>query len=353
MQEIDNSEQNSVIKKDDIKIEENNGLCYDDSVSDEEIKQCINNIENGELTTNEIIFLKFMNNKETNISFSPRWEFMYELKPRIEVAKLLKLEYLTKSSWYDNILNATAKELKEILRMEQLKITGNRQDLVERVLANVDVSLLQEKFNVSKYILSNKGQKIIEKNKRLFMSAKEKAGKAFVELTNAEYDELVMFHKVKKYRELRYGELSFEKGYTKNDILWSIYNMQSLEYLNKKDYVMVSIVYDDMYSLLNNEKRYKQALDYLICCLYMRVYEVLPREENVCGTDYYRIQLKKYMKQLRNLLEKNKVNIIKFESRNDFITEYIQNAIKKHLSYWYEIEKVNKFQKKINEVLDA
>ena len=65
---------------------------YDDTVPDEEIKQVTKNIKDDELTTNEVIFLKFMNNKSLDISFSPRWEFQYELKPRIELAKLLKLK---------------------------------------------------------------------------------------------------------------------------------------------------------------------------------------------------------------------------------------------------------------------
>ena len=263
-----------------------------------------------------------MNNKSLDISFSPRWEFQYELKPRIELAKLLKLKYLTQSSWYDNVKNATAKELKEILKAEELKVTGNKQELIERVLGNIDVELLERTFNKDKYMLTDKGKQIIAKNKRLFMSDRERAGSEFVELTDGEYSQLQVFRKVNEYKQLKHNELSFEKGYKKNDILWSIYNTQTLEYLNKKDYVMASVVYNNMYSLLYSEKRYEKALDFLICCLYMRVYEILPNDGIIYDTDCYKRHLKKYMKDLRNTLKKNNIDIEIFDNRNKFIYFY-------------------------------
>ena len=326
---------------------------YNDNVSEEEIQQTLNNIKDDELIENEIIFLKFMNNKNTKTSFSPRWEFMYDLKPRIEVAKLLKLGYLTYSTWYDNVQNATIKQLKEILKEEGLKVSGNKRELVERVLGNVDVNILEERFNDGRYILTKKGNKVIEENKTLFMSEREKAGDEFIELTDAEYSLLQTFHKINKYKELKHNELSFEKGYKKNDILWSIYNMQTLEYLNKKDYVMASVVYDNMHNLLYKEKKYEKALDFLICCLYMRVYEILPSDGIICDTDCYERHLKKYMGGLRDVLKKNDMDIQIFDNRYKFITEYIKTPIQSYLPYWYEFEKVNKFQEKINHFLDT
>lgn len=333
--------------------EERDSLYYDDTASNKEKRQVVSDIKNDNLTANEIIFLKFINNKEINITFSPRWEFMYELKPKVELAKLLKLEYLTYSSWYDNVKNATTKELKEVLKLEDLKVSGNKQELVERVLGNIDADLLEKKFSKRKYALTDKGNKLLEKNKRLFMSDREKAGEEFEELTDSEYKQLQVFGKVSEYKRLKHNELSFEKGYKKNDILWSIYNMQTLEYLNKKDYVMASIVYYNMYILLYNEESYEKSLDFLICCLYMREYEILQDDENIYNKDWYGIHLKKYMKELRDILEKNSMSIEKFDNRYKFITEYIKVPIQMYLLHWYEFEKVNKFQQKINELLDA
>ena len=201
-------------------------LYYNDAVTEEEIQQSLKNIQDDGLTEDEIVFLKFMNNKEIYISFSPRWEFQYEIKPRILVAKLLKLKYLTYSSWYDNVKSATIKELKEVLKSENLKILGNKQELVKRVLENVDANILKETFNKGKYILTDKGKEIIEKHKYLFMSNKEMAGEDFTELTDYEYEFLEELGQIQEYARLKKYEISFEKGYNKNDVLWSIYNVQ-------------------------------------------------------------------------------------------------------------------------------
>lgn len=109
-------------------------LCYDDTVTEEKIQSTLKEIKSDELTESEVIFLKFINNKEISISFSPRWEFQHNIKPRIELAKLKKLDYITYSTWQDNVKSATLKELKEILSQENLKVTGNKQELTERVL---------------------------------------------------------------------------------------------------------------------------------------------------------------------------------------------------------------------------
>ena len=327
---------------------------YDDTVPKEEIKQVIDNIKNNELTANEVIFLKFMNNKAINISFSPRWEFQYELKPRVELAKLLKLEYLTYSSWHDNVKNATMKELKEILKSKDLKISGNKQELVERVLGNIDADLLEEKFNKGKYKLTNKGNKIIEKNKRLFMSDREKAGKEFEELTDTEYKQLQVFHKVNEYKRLKHNELAFEKGYSKNDILWSIYNKQKDIYIRQKDYTMVGVVYDCMSDIVDKEKRYEQEIHFLICCMYFKSYEILPNDAIIDSVDYYESRIKKHCQYLKKLMKKCNKDIDDFNIRHNFITNEIEKILQHYVpKIFLDYEKISKFQIKINEFIDT
>lgn len=304
------------------------------------------------LTTNEVIFLKFINNKNINESFSPRWEFQYEIKPKIEVEKLLKLEYITYSCWNDNIKNATIEELKEVLKTEDLKVSGNRQELIERVLGNIGVDLLERRFKEEKYVLTDKGRKIIEKNKNLFASEREKAGKEYEELADAEYKQLQAFHKVNEYKRLKHNELSFEKGYTKNDILWSIYNRQKDIYIRQKDYIMVGVVYDCMCNILDKQEKYEQEIHFLICCMYFKVYEMLPSDGIIGGTDYYERHMKKYCNTIRKSIKRYSENFKNIDLR------YITNNIKRILEYYVpsvflEIEKVNKFQEKLNNFLDT
>ena len=59
------------------------------------------------------------------------------------------------------------------------------------------------------------------------------------------------------------------------------------------------------------------------------------------------------MKDLRNTLKKNNIDIEIFDNRNKFISEDVKVSIQTYLPHWCEFEKVNKFQQKINEALDA
>lgn len=327
---------------------------YDDSVSEKEIQQALENIQDDKLIDKEIIFLKFMNNKKTKYTFSPRWEFQYDIKPIVEVAKLKKQGYLTYSSWYDNVKNATMKELKEILKEENLKVSGNKQELIEKVLGNIDVDSLEERFNEGRYILTDKGKQIIEKNKRLFMSDREKAGNEFAELTDEEYRQLQIFHKVNEYKRLKHNELSFEKGYKKNDILWSIYNKQKDIYIRQKDYVMVGVVYDRMCDILEEQKRYEQEIHFLICCMYFKVYEMLPSDGIIGDTDYYERHMKKHCKRIRKLMKNCNKDINDFNIKHNFIINETQRILQHYINtIFLDYEKVNKFQQKINQFIDT
>ena len=329
-------------------------IYYDDTVSDVEIEQALKHIKDNELTANELIFLKFMNNKDINLQFSSRWEYMYDIKPRILLAKLLKLEYLTYSNWYDNVKNSTTKDLKEILKQENLPISGKKEDLVERVLGNIDTDLLERTFNKGKYILTQKGNELLKKNKRLFMSDREKAGKEFAELTDGEYGQLQVFHKINEYKRLKNNELSFEKGYAKNDILWSIYNTQILEYLHKKDYVKVGVVYDCMCDILDEEEKYKQEIDFLVCSMYFKVYEMLPSDGIIGNIDYYESRIKKHCKTLKKTMKNCNQNIEDFNVRYNFIINEIKKILEHYIqNVFLDFEKISMFQQKINKFLDT
>lgn len=165
--------------------------------------------------------------------------------------------------------------------------------------------------------------------------------KGFEELTNLEYSQLQVFKKLKEYTRLKNNELSFEKGYNKYDILWNIYNQQKDIYIRKKDYMMASVVYNRMYELLKKEKKYNMSLNYIICCLYLRVYD----------NYLYERHLLKFIPDLKKLLHKNNIDIEIFEQRYKFIIEQMKLPIKTYLPFLYEDDKMNMFQQKINQFL--
>ncbi len=283
---------------------------------------------NGELSENEIIFLKFMNNKSTDIEFSPRWEFQYDIKPRITLSKLLNLKYLTYSKYKDNVKNSTISELKQFLKNQNYKISGNKEELIKRVLLNFDEETLKRNFHKRKYILSNKGQQALNKNKDLFMSNREKAGDDFKELTNYEYDYLIELGQTNEYIRLKNNDLSFSKGYSKNDILWAIYNVQKDVMISKRKFEEASIIYDRMFSLLFDENKYKDALIFLLCSSYLEGYNIIIENEETEPED---------MKQwfyINISIMQRKVSIIEKEThiiKNNGIDWLVSNSIDKYL----------------------
>lgn len=303
---------------------------YNDSISEKKMQKFINNINEDKLTTSEIVFLKFMSNKDINITFSALWEFQYELKPRLEVAKLLKLEYLTYSSWKDDIISSTMTELKEILKKENLPISGSKQELIKRVLGNIDVDVLKDAIKIKKYVLTEKGRKILDEYKILFMSNRELRGENFEELTDKEYTQLEVFEKTEEYLRLKTEELSFDKGYGKKDVLWCIYNQQKDIYIRKKDYIMAGIVFNRMHEILYTEKKYEQSLAFFTCSIYLSEYKSTPNE--YVHEDIY---TNKYIKEIIKILKK--VNV----EKNEFINSISIN-IKTYLPNLYKEDKLNK-----------
>lgn len=93
--------------------------------------------------------------------------------------------------------------------------------------------------------------------------------KDYEELTVGEYNQLKVFGKLKQYKDLKTNEFSFDKGYSKNDILWTIYNEQKDTYILKKDYVMAGVVFNRMHELLYKEKKYIESLHFLLCYAYI------------------------------------------------------------------------------------
>lgn len=332
----------------------------DDNDENDEIDQTEEIILDKDiLNENEIIFLKFMNNKNTDIAFSSRWEWQYNIEPSAEVKKLILFHYLEYSNASINIKSSTVAELKKFLKDNNQKVTGKKEELINRILNNVDKETISNHFTTKKYVLSQKGKEIIDKNKILFMSDREKAGKDFEELTDSEYTQLQVFNKVNEYKRLRQNELTIEKGYSKNDVLWSIYNKQNLIYFSKRDYDMASIVYMRMYELLYSEKKYDNALHYFICALYLSIYNILPEDgllfkENttIGGVNLYERRLNKHINPLKKLLKLCDKDIDNFDIRYDFFIKKIPEIIKDYLpSISNNSMKVNAYIQIINTMI--
>ncbi len=197
------------------------------------------------LKPNEIIFLDFISGKTTDTTFSIYWEAQYGILPQKTIKKFENLGLITlKLDIKRNINQLTITTLKELLKSEELSITGKKQDLVERILGNVDLNKLEKLYNTKSFILSNKAQQIIKDN--------------YIYIIN-------------KNKSYNFTDFEIKEAYSKaptwasdNDIIWGIFNEKNITLINKKDWGLYRNNLHNMGSLLYEEKKYLQALTFFI-----------------------------------------------------------------------------------------
>lgn len=249
-------------------------------------------IFNDCLSIEEIKFLKYINNKATDVQFSPRWQFVKGILPHNTIAKLLKYNYIC--------------------------------------------------VNSNRYSLTSQGIRILEKNKAMFLSERDKAPSIFHDLTSNEYIQLKVFNKLEKYVQLKNENLSCDKGYSKYNILWSIYNEVILENVTK-DLCMCSIAYLRMSEQLYKEKKCEGALKLLIVALYYHLLDFYYYDKSLYERHIYKHHkaLSKYIQKCN--LKISDINDI-FVLFLDSISKYVQHPDNKVVNllienYWNDISK--------------
>lgn len=87
-----------------------------------------------------------------------------------DLSHFLDLGLLTKGDIRDRITLKTVPELKEFLRNANLKVSGNKPELVQRILDNFSESQLSNYFSVSKYRLTEAGKAALEPYSIVFLA---------------------------------------------------------------------------------------------------------------------------------------------------------------------------------------
>ena len=84
--------------------------------------------------------------------------------------------YLEPAGCKDYLEQCNATELKEILSEKELKSSGKKDALVERILESISEDEIMSRFKVQKYVLTDMGRDFLEKNEdyvKLHTIAKE------------------------------------------------------------------------------------------------------------------------------------------------------------------------------------
>ena len=120
------------------------------------------------MSLNDLVLVVFLEKTEGievgNESFPSYYEYRYNSDPKLLLEEAVERGFLIKSDYKFNIYQKTNAELKEILRDNDLKVSGIKDELVERLIKNIDEEKLKSIFNQSYYKLSDSGKELVAKN---------------------------------------------------------------------------------------------------------------------------------------------------------------------------------------------
>ena len=206
-------------------------------------------MEKTNIKPNEIIFLDYLNGRDENIHISDSWKFDYGIDAQKTINKLINLGYLKfECNLSVNVFKATIPELKQLLKENDLKVTGNKQELAERVLGNIDVDYLSKKFNKKLFCVTSMGKSLIEHNKLYIINKKKN-----YMFTDKEIQEAYKL-------DIRYSD---------NDRLWNIFNNRNISFPHQKKWSSYRTNLFHMGQLLFDENKYEQSLQFYIAVFIM------------------------------------------------------------------------------------
>lgn len=204
-----------------------------------EANKCIPT-KNG-LYPHEILLLEYASTfKTTDKSFQKFWEYQYGIKDiSFYLDSLIEKGFITIGTIENTLKYESISNLKKQLKLFSLKVSGNKEILVDRLLSNVDSNYLESIFPDKYYQLSPLGQSELSENNYIIHIHKNNLADLDIWKANI---------------------IANNKNLPLYDNIWEYLNRYSLKYYSKKDFGLYRNSRLDMALFLSNEKKYKHAL---------------------------------------------------------------------------------------------
>jgi hypothetical protein len=111
-----------------------------------------------------IIFLERANGHKIGNTFPGYFKYEYEVNPNLLLEKAVQNNHLKVSNLYYRLEMATINDLKESLRKHNLKVSGRKNELIERINNNLTEDIIKADFPDSYYVLTNEGSNLVKEN---------------------------------------------------------------------------------------------------------------------------------------------------------------------------------------------
>jgi len=187
-----------------------------------------------ELEDRHYEFLKRIDKHNVGVEFSGVITLL-RLNQKETIKTFITLELIKISDYKEEIQIMTIPQLKDILRSKQCKLTGKKQELVERVFENFSSEEFSKLAKGNKYyILTKKGKEALE----IYNNKKEK------DLEKAE-DECIQFIKQKKIDEAYKRMAIYESKKTLKRGMGIDWNVEYRNGLNKIELMLLNELYKE------------------------------------------------------------------------------------------------------------
>lgn len=91
------------------------------------------------------------------------FEYRYGVNSDESLTLLIELGYITQENAQGTIHLLSAPVIKRILKSHGLKVSGNKQELLNRALDFIDPDELEKSFDERRYQITDKGKKLLKK----------------------------------------------------------------------------------------------------------------------------------------------------------------------------------------------
>lgn len=177
----------------------------------------------------------------------PMW-MQYECEIQDSEAKtqdFIKNGYLEESDFKSSLSSYLVKELQSILKSQNLSTSGKKQELIDRICENADLSLIKKP---RVYVLSQKGKDYLEQYSEVLTAESFRA----YDISIDEY-----FATKKKLNNIP----------SPNNILWHIFNENIIFHSKNKNFGSLRSVYFSMAKYCEKESRFIESERYYCAAL--------------------------------------------------------------------------------------
>ena len=199
-------------------------------------------------TINDVFILDYFNKRPIKFEF-PQWqedEFGTNLGQRLE--KLMTNGYLRVNSVVEGLEKLTIPELKAILKTKELKVSGKKIDLINRVSENFIETELAAYWK-PEYRITQLGESLLKEYELFLINRKEGYNFRIAELEAAD-------------KELKARNPAF----TAQDVIWSLLNKKIINTSVLDDPWEIYTTYKHMHDIFAKRGYYESALEMIFQC---------------------------------------------------------------------------------------